>query len=426
MKLTSNYTKSPKGKRRVNGKVVSVLVIVISLLIAYGIYRSPPTLPSRLTPTTPRIAVETLRLHPQDFPVTITSYGRTYPKTQIELSSQVSGQIQWVGDNFRRGKSFEKGEPLIQLDQRDFQADVEIARANLVAAQQRLIEEKALGETAQQNWERHKTHHNASSAVSALTLRQPQLKTATANVQSAQANLQKATLALERTIINAPFSGRIEEIFVGIGQVITPSRLLARLHSTHALEIRLPISPEDWQWMTPPFSMLHVRFSLAEEAFNPLDSEQLTHTEDIRHTRLSDSSAPNQTAVWQGNIVATDSVVDNTSQQRHAIAEIMLDNTETDLIVGQYLKASITGNMLDQVMIIPNTAIQQGLFVYRVIEDQLQRTRVRIGWQGGQQALITQGLQEGDTIVVSPLGQTQSGAPVRIIAQKDQSTGTSP
>lgn len=414
------------------------LVLSVGLLIAYAIYRLPPRLPPSSLPSPSPIAVSVLTITPTDYPIEITSYGRVQPKRQIELTSEVSGAIQSVSPSFRRGGYFTQGEALIKIDDRDYQADVEIAQANLISAQQRFQEEKALAEAAAEDWERHKASSSrASRAVSALTLRQPQLNTAAANVQSAQAGLKKAQLTLERSRIIAPFTGRIEEIFTNVGQVVTPNQRLAKIHSLNVMEIRLPISQQDWPFMLPLSTTPKVRFVAAERyprqphAFSHAVSAspnrpQYRHTsqpvEDSHGNQVSYRNPVwHETTVWHGNIVAVDSVVDSNSQQLHAIAEIPTQSStnhsppERAIAVGQYLKAVIQAKTLSKVIVIPTHAILQGRFVYRIANETLQRTSVTIGWQNTKDALITSGLTDGDVVVVSSVGQANSGMPVRIL-----------
>ena len=75
----------------------------------------------------------------------------------------------------------------------------------------------------------------------------------------------------------------------------------------------------------------------------------------------------------------------------------------------------MTGQMLQDVLVIPNSTIYQGSYVYVVENDILQRRDVEITWQNDQDAIIKAGLGDGDILVTTPLGQVTSGVRVSVI-----------
>ncbi|HKJ18820.1 MAG TPA: hypothetical protein VJ984_15805, partial [Xanthomonadales bacterium] len=62
----------------------------------------------------------------------------------------------------------------------------------------------------------------------------------------------------------------------------------------------------------------------------------------------------------------------------------------------------------------------QGSYVYVVQEDTLQRRYIEIAWQNDEDAIISDGLANGDVLVTTPLGQVTSGVRVSIV--NDEST----
>ena len=61
-------------------------------------------------------------------------------------------------------------------------------------------------------------------------------------VKAAQADVAAAELALDRTIIKAPFDGRVQQKRVDIGQFVGNGTPLAQIYALEALELRLPLS----------------------------------------------------------------------------------------------------------------------------------------------------------------------------------------
>jgi hypothetical protein len=78
----------------------------------------------------------------------------------------------------------------------------------------------------------------------------------------------------------------------------------------------------------------------------------------------------------------------------------------------------MAGHTLQDVLVIPNSAIYQGSYVYVVENDVLQRRNIEITWQNDQDAIIKTGLGDGDILVTTALGQVTSG--VRVSAVLDE------
>ena len=98
---------------------------------------------------------------------------------------------------------FVRGEVLIRIDDADYRLARVRAESQVASAQQALIREQAEAELARQDWEELGT-----GAASPLALREPQLAQAQASLEAARSQLRDAELALERTIVRAPFEGR--------------------------------------------------------------------------------------------------------------------------------------------------------------------------------------------------------------------------
>jgi len=185
--------------------IIPIVIILITYFISQIIINNPPESNRGRGAPAAQINVNTLALQLQRYPIVINSYGKVTPRTSSVLIAQVSGEINEISQQFRSGGFFEKGDVLIQLDDRDHRAEVKINQSNLLSAKQVLLEEEARAKQALIDWKRL----GNGSEPSALVLREPQLAAAQAQVLSAQANLEKAELILERTKIIAPYAGRI-------------------------------------------------------------------------------------------------------------------------------------------------------------------------------------------------------------------------
>ncbi len=398
--------------------LLPVFIIIATLILMMVIFKNPPT-SSRSKPSkAPQMTVETTTLAPQSYQVMVQSFGTVKPRTQSVLFAQVSGQINRVSKQFRAGGFFEQGDILIQLDDRDHRAEVDIAQASLMSAKQSLQEEGARVKQAKADWKRL----GNGNAPNALVLRQPQYEAAKAQVLSAQAQLDKVKLSLERTNIVAPYAGRILKKNVDIGQVISNNTQLADIFAVDYVEIRLPIKNKDLPLMKLPeeYRTAHERSETSNLSRDDTDNNTDKSSSMISNVVISSDLMGDQ--IWQGKIVRTESAIDEISQQLYVVAQIIRPydgeySQGAQIKMGQYVTAQITGRAVENALVIPSSAIYQGSYVYIVTDGLLMRKEITLGWQNGTEAIVTQGLIAGDELVLTSLGQVSSGTPVDIAGQ---------
>ncbi|GAB2679139.1 efflux RND transporter periplasmic adaptor subunit [Aliiglaciecola sp. 3_MG-2023] len=377
--------------------VLPIVVMLIAAVAVWVIYNNPPEAKRQRPNNAAVLSVETQLLQPEKFQITLDSYGVVTPRTQSSLMSQVAGQIVFVDDAFRTGGFFQKGDLLLAIDDSDYLAEVNIAKANLITAQQSLAEEMARSEQAKIDWQRL----GGKQKPSDLVLRIPQQESAQANLISAKAQLTKAELSLKRTKIIAPYSGRVVTQNVDIGTVVSNNTELASIYATDYLEVRLAINNNDLGFVDLPET--NIDNSLATPPIN------VTFTSDLIGQQT-----------WTGKIIRTESSIDSASRQLYVVAQIddpfnQAIERGVSIKIGEYLTAEIEGQTIDNAIVIPVTAIYQGSYVYIEQDGVLLRKEVEVAWQNDSQALIKSGLESGQALVVTPLGQVSSGTAVSVI-----------
>lgn len=390
--------------------IVPAVIIIVTLLLVMFIKGNPPKATRFASPPKAKINVAVKPLQLIDYPVEIDSFGTVKPRTQSMLVAQVSGQIIDINEQFREGGFFDKGDVLLQLDDRDLKAEVKSAQASLLNAEQSLLEEQARGRQALTDWQRL----GNESKPSILVLRKPQLAAAQAQVLSAQAQLEKAQLNLERTKIKAPYAGRVLNRSVDLGQVVSNNMQLATIYATDSVEIRLPIKNKDL-----PFINLPEQY---RDGAKNLSGSVVNFTSDLIGEQQ-----------WQGQLIRTEGAIDESAQQLYVVAKIndpykSTKDNQYPVKIGQYVKAKINGKVAPQVLVIPNNAIYQGSYVYVVENGTLQRKSIALAWQNAQQSIVSEGLEAGSQLVLTPLGQVSSGTAVQIMGAtaKTQKRGEQP
>lgn len=376
-------------------KLVPVIIFGTLIVLAIVIRSNPPETEQRGAFSGAMMVVDTVPVALRNYRVRLQSYGTVQPRTQSTLVAQVGGQVVSVNENVRDGGFFEKGDVLASIDARDFEANVRIAEAVLMDARQTYAEAEARSNQAKENWERLGNEGDAPD----LVLKIPQLEAARARIISAESTLQKAQLELERTQIVAPFAGRILRKYADIGQFVSSNSPLADIYATDYVEIRLPIRNRDLGYIDLP-----------ETYRND------TRAEPIGGVMISSDLAGS--AAWDAKLVRTEGAIDETARQLHVIAQIDDPFAEREgqrpPKIGQYVTAELAGKTLNDVLVIPNNTIYQGSYVYVVENDLLQRRDIEIAWQNEQDAIIASGLEHGDQLVTTALGQVTSGIRVSI------------
>lgn len=377
-------------------KLLPFIVGGVLIGSAWLLMMNPPESGPRRAPPTPKITVDVETLTAKPFQVQLSSYGEAQAATQSLLVSQVTGQIVSVANGFRNGGVVKRGDVLVAIDDRDYTAEVQAAEANAMDAERVLVEERARAKQAALDWKTLGRRDTPND----LVLRKPQLLAAEAKYKAAQASLSKAQLALERTKIRAPFDGRILKHNVDIGQFINAGTAVAEIYANEYVEVRLPICNCDLDYID-------------------LDSVGSDRSPSVTfYSNLSDDRH------WQGQLTRVESAIDDASRQLHVVGRIdgkLGEDSASGIKIGEYLTASIEGLVVPQAIVIPSQSIYQASFVYVAENDTLQRRNIEIAWQDSTRALISSGLEEGDVLITTPLGQVTSGTKINIGETKPQS-----
>lgn len=375
-------------------KVVLALVVFgVLAAVAWLILQNPPQGQRGGPPTTRAMSVEVFELLPSAYQVQLDSFGTVQPSTRTALVAQVGGQILQVSDDFADGGFFSKGDVLLEIDPRDFEVNVSINESSVADAKQSIEEERARADQAARDWKRL----GNEGEPSALVLRAPQVAAAKARLASAEAGLVKAKLDLERARVRAPYDGRVLQQRVDIGQVVNSGTQLADIYATDFVEVRLPLRNADLKF-----------FDLPEGA-----------TSDQRLPDVEIISELGERQSWLGKIVRTEGAIDTAARQLHVVARIdspfSAANGRRPLKIGEYVTARLSGRQLANARVVPVETLYQNSFLYIVEEGVLARRNVELEWQNATEALVGSGVEFGDQIVTTPLGQVTSGVPVRIV-----------
>ena len=371
--------------------------------------RGPSARPNVMT-------VAAKRLQSGDYTVRVTSHGMVRPRTQSTLIPQVSGKIITVSPDFRDGGFFDADETLLVLDPRDYQTAVKVAQADLSRARLEQVEEQARGGQALRDWQRL----GLSGKADELMLRKPQLGVAKAAVVSATARLEQAQLNLERTRITAPYAGRVLSKGVDVGQVVSPGTVLATIFAVDYVEIRLPLSNRQLEYVRIPERYRDDHKGVARDGHKGVAEvpPPVTVVAAIGRHRYR----------WRGRIVRAEGAIDAGSRQLFVVTQVddpygRGSSGNPPLKIGQFVTAEIEGITLHRVFVIPRETLYQDGQVFVVKDGRLKRQSVTVLWSDDRDAVIGQGVQEGDTLVLTAVGGSITGTRVKALIEGEEKTG---
>jgi RND family efflux transporter MFP subunit len=225
----------------------------------------------------------------------------------------------------------------------------------LADSEQRLAQEQGLSRQAKREW-RDLGDANAND----LFMRKPQLAAASASIESAKADVDVARLNLERTRITVPFSGRIKEKMVDLGQFVTAGTQLATVYDSAAVEIRLPLTEQQAALVNLPFT----------QATPIKELSSVT----VRGVVAGDAHE------WQGVLARTDAFVDANTRMYNAVIEVVDPFSQpTPLLPGLFVEAVIEGKELDNVIKLPRSALYKRNQLLTLSEkNEVELTQVKV------------------------------------------------
>lgn len=378
--------------------LIPCLILLIGGVAAWRISIPEPPPEMEHTPTQ-KLKTEILELKSTTYQVVLDSQGVVRAHHETPLTPTVPGTIITIHPSFEDGAFFKKGDVLAELDPADFNATLEGARSRLAQAEAALAQEEARARQARLNWEDLGYNEEPSD----LVLRKPQLKQVRANVDAATADLDQAQRNLERTKIRAPFDGRVRSRLVGLGQAVGASTDLGTLFATDFAEIRLPLTPEQMAFIDLP----------AHDG-DPAVPVVLT---DALGATLEDE----EPTTWPAQIVRTEGTLDSASRELFVIARVDdpfgLHSDHPPLRIGQPVRAAISGDVLDDVFVLPRYSLRGVNRIYLVDQEKLEIIRHEISpvWSTAEELVIREGLENGQWLATTRLPYAPNGAPVQVM-----------
>jgi len=378
--------------------LVVIVVLVAGMVVSKGLIMSKKK-PKKTPPPVLAPLVNAMSVKLESTQIIVSGTATVKPKTEVKILPQVAGVIVKCHRDFANGGFFKADEPLVTIDQRDYQFAVESAEATVARAQVKLEQEQAEAKAAQSEWEQL---HPGTKPDSPLVLRKPQIAQAQAELKAAQATLNKAELNLKRTVLSVPFNGRISEESIDIGQYITAGQAIATVYSTEVVEIVVPLQDKHLAWFDVPD-----RPGTHGSQTNGHYGSKVDVIADFE----------GQTWKWQGNVVRTHGRLDPRTHMVNVVIEVQdpfgTSGGKPPLTPGMFVRIEIKGKKLASVVRLPRHTVHNGNEVWIAKDDTLDIREVTVDRNDRQYSYITSGIASGELIVTSPIDAVTDGMAIR-------------
>ncbi len=418
MKENKSIKRNLKGKPlRLRGTLVGgSLKILLSVLIVTGavvVYRHQiNTGPRAGRKKPPRQAklVQVIPVHKEGCTTMVKGNGLVMPAQQVTLHPQVIGKIVEVSPDVVPGGYVQSGQQLMAIDHRDYEIQVRQRQSEVAKAAKDLKVEQGNQAVAKQEYEI--LGEVITDEDRELVLRQPQLLSAQAAHESAQAALEKAKLDLGRCDIVAPFNAVIQQKHTDLGASVSINSQLVTLIGTDEAWIEAKAFATQLKWLNIP----------------------------KRNGDLGANVTIRNIGVWGEDQFRTGSVLcllgELETQGRLARLLVTVDDpfclkpqnqNLPQLLMGSYISAEIEGRTLSDVFPIQRSHLRDNDTVWIMDDDaQLEIRQVQIVFRGPERVYVKEGLTENEKLVLTDIAAPVAGMPLRIDGAEEQTEQRNP
>jgi len=306
----------------------------------------------------------------RSLPVRVDTIGRVDPYATVAVKSQVDGPLLAV--HFREGQQVAKGDLLFTIDPAPFLAELHAAQANLAKDEAQLA-------SAQADMARYKALAGSGYASQQKDEQaRATVDTLQASIKADEAAIESAQLKLGYAEIRSPIDGRTGSYQVDAGNLVkaNDSTPLVVINQTRPVYVVCSV-PERY--------LAEIQDRMAEGGLTI-------------ESNVPDSDVPAVT----GKVVFVDNQVDMSTGTIRLKAEIANENER--LLPGQFLRVTLALREMDNVVAVPDAAVQigqQGNYVYVVGPDNKAELRtIRPGPSADGFTAIGEGIAAGERVVI--------------------------
>ncbi len=384
--------RAPNGRARSRSKrriafLIWAGAVALAVIGARLVWNGQSSPTSQLMPPPPQVT--TSRPLQQTVQATARFLGQFSAVDKVELRAQVGGTLTAI--DFRDGQIVHKGDLLFVIDPRPFQIRLDQAAAQLNTAQAK----EALSEV--ELWRAQQLKQTSFGTAETVDQRAADLRSTQAAIDAAKATIRDAALDLEFSHITAPFTGRIGQHLVSVGNLVSGSRggaspttLLATIVSLDPIYIDFEMSESDY-----------LAWQNSNHGATPKADVTISLDGDGHYDR-------------HGTLDFIDNVVDRSSGTIRARATV--PNPDLTITPGQFARLRVAIGQPAPVLLVPATAVvpdqSQHIVMTVAADGTVVPKPVDLGELDHGLRVIRSGLAVGDQVVIDGLVRARPGMKV--------------
>ena len=374
-------TRPPHKGVKVIAWIVLLLIFAVAFVLVLRLHDDPAKSAKSPRGGGGAVTVTTIAAQKGDIGVYLDSIGTVTPVYTASITSQVNGIVTAV--HYREGQLVTKGEALIDIDPRPYQA-------TLVQAQGTLERDENILGQAKMDLERYKDAW-ARNAIPKQTL-DDQEKIVLQNqgtVKLDQGVVQFDEIQVQYCHIIAPITGNVGLRLVDPGNVVQSS-------GTLTLAVITQLQP------------ITVIFTISEDSLGPV--QQRLHKNAVLSVDAFDRGG--QKKIASGKLLTLDNLIDTTTGTVRARASF--ENKDSALFPNQFVNIRLLVDTLQGATLIPASAIQhngQADFVYVLQDNTAHMRSIKSGVTDAGKTQVT-GINPGDVLANSSFDKLQDNSKV--------------
>lgn len=378
--------------------VVPIAVLLLAAIVATEMMRSSPRASRKARERSARLVeVVTAKLTTER--ARVHAMGTVRAARAVELRPEVSGKIVRLGKELIPGGHFKTGQLVAQVDAADYRLAIRERESQVVRARAELRLEQGRQNVAAREYALLSGQGAGDAGSSDIALRKPQLESIRADLQAAEAALERAQLDRKRTTLLAPFNSIVETHFVERGTQVTPTTLVARLVGTdeYWVEVSVPVSQLPW-------------IQVPRRTGDPGSP-----------VRVCNERAWGEGKCRAGHVVRQASGLEEQGRMARLLVAVPdplaleEDNAEQPaMILGSYVRVEIEGARDMRAAVISRNLVHDGDRVWIAKpDDTLEIRRVQIAFSDPEKVYVVDGLSQGDRLIATSLTGVVEGMPIR-------------
>lgn len=321
--------------------------------------------------------------------------GTVTPEYYASITAQVTGVVTAV--HYHEGQMVQKGDPLIDIDSRPFEATLQQAQGILERDQNLLAQAKMDLDRYQLAWQKNAIPRQTYEDQGKIVLQDQ------GTVKNDEGTVQYDQVQLGFCHIVAPFAGRVGLRLVDPGNLVTAN-------STTTLVAVTQMQP------------ITVVYTLAEDNL----PQVLQHMRGKQQLSVEAYDRGQQNLLDKGRLTSIDNLIDTTTGTVKLRAEFA--NSKGVLFPNQFVNTRMLVNTLQNQVILPSSAIQHNGntdFVFLIENNKAVQRTVKSGISDKGETAV-EGIEAGDVVANSSFEKLQNNSPITISKVKLPSTTEGP